>query len=179
MKNIFFLLSLLLSQLLYSQNTTQESPIQAYGSFYEVEQTDFKTDTSHPLKVVFEVGRSFDDASKPNPLIETAARYINMHYNAGVALKNLEVALVIHGSASKDILKDEKYAQKNDGIKTNSNTALITALAEKGVKIILCGQTAAYHNITKTETLPEVEFALSAMTALVQLQNDGYRLISF
>lgn len=151
--------------------------ITEYGKTFQLVNLDFKTDTTALLKVVFDIGKSFDDRTKINPLINTAARYLNMHAAAGVPSKNLKVALVIHGAAANDILSDKKY-NAIYGI-NNPNTPLLSALNDKGVHIILCGQTAAYRNILKIDVLPHIQFALSAMTALVQLQNDNYRLINF
>jgi len=148
-----------------------------YGSVYEVTTPDFKTDLKSELKAVFDVGRTFKDHTKVNPLINTAARYLNMHVNAGVSFEKLKVAIVIHGSAADDILNNSSYKIKY-GV-NNPNLSLITALAKKGVAIILCGQTAAHRGITKEDVASEVQFALSAMTALVQLQNKNYRLINF
>jgi len=121
---------------------------------------------------------TFEDPSKPNTLLETAARFINMHELAGVPKENLKVAVVIHGNASQDILTDSEYAKRVSESK-NPNTELLTALANNGVQIILCGQTAANKKISKTEAHPNVQIALSAMTALVQLQDQGYRSINF
>ncbi len=151
--------------------------ITEYGKTFTVVNPEYKTDTINNLKVVFDIGRTFADSSKVNPLINTAARFLNMHEEAGVSLEKLKVAMVIHGSAAHDILNNKNYKTKY-GI-DNPNTKLVSALSEKGVQIILCGQTAAYRKITKTQTLPEVQYALSAMTALVQLQNENYRLINF
>ncbi|MDY8135485.1 DsrE family protein [Aquimarina sp. 2201CG5-10] len=151
--------------------------ISEYGKTYQVQAPDFKTDIHSDLKAVFDIGRSFNDSTKVNPLINTAARYLNMHTESGVPFKNLKVALVIHGSAAFDILNNQMYKKKY-GI-DNPNAPLIKALSEKGVQIILCGQTAAYRKIIKKDVLPEIQFALSAMTALVQLQNNNYRLINF
>ncbi|GAA4272295.1 hypothetical protein GCM10022258_15890 [Aquimarina gracilis] len=151
--------------------------ISNYGKTYEVSSPDFKTDLQSDLKVVFDVGRTFEDNTKVNPLFNTAARYLNMHVDAGVSHEKLKVALVIHGSAAYDILNNAKYQEKYKV--DNPNADLIAALSEKGVQIILCGQTAAYRQITKEDALPEIKFALSAMTALVQLQNENYRLINF
>ncbi len=151
--------------------------ISSYGKTYEVINPGFKTDIHHDLKAVFDVGRSFKDSTKINSLFNTAARYLNMHVNAGVPFDKLKVAIVIHGSAAYDILNHKKYNSKF-GV-NNPNADLITALSNQGVKVILCGQTAAYRQITKEDTLPEIQLALSAMTALVQLQNENYRLINF
>lgn len=162
---------------MFTFSQKQGTVITEYGNTYEVTSPDFKTDTQSDLKVVFDVGRTFKDSTKVNPLFNTAARFLNMHAGAGVDLKKLKVALVIHGSAAYDILNSTTYNQKYQI--DNPNKGLITALSEKGVQIILCGQTAAYRKITKEDVLPEVKYALSAMTALVQLQNENYRLINF
>ncbi|SEM29398.1 Intracellular sulfur oxidation protein, DsrE/DsrF family [Aquimarina amphilecti] len=178
MKHTFLFLLIVLPGILFCQKESKKGTIiTEYGKTYEVKNPDFKTDLDTDLKAVFDVGRSFGDSTKLNPLINTAARYLNMHASVGVSEKNLKVALVIHGSAANDILNNEKYKSKF-GI-NNPNTSLISALTEKGVQIILCGQTAAHRNISKSDTHPNIKFALSAMTALVQLQNKNYRLINF
>jgi intracellular sulfur oxidation DsrE/DsrF family protein len=178
MKKSFFLLILLLPAISFSQELQQGNIIPEYGKTYVVDSPCFNTDTTSMLKAVFDVDRSFD-AGKPNALIETAARYLNMHEQAGVASENMNVALVIHGKAVKDVLKDEFYKQEYPAQISNPNLPLIIALSEVGVKVILCGQSAAHYKVTKDEAVPQVDFALSAMTALVQLQNDEYRLIKF
>lgn len=163
---------------LFAQNTSTKGPvITKYGSVYDVDTIDFKTDTVSILKVVFDVDRTYENLSGPNPLIETAARFLNLHVRNGFTKENLHVALVIHGNASGDILSNKKYKEKFQ--KQNPNASLIKALDKAGVKIILCGQTAAHRNILKSDALPEVQWALSAMTALIQLQNNNYRLIKF
>ncbi|WP_108805539.1 DsrE family protein [Aquimarina sp. Aq107] len=178
MKHTFLFLLALQPGILFCQKEPKKGTIiTEYGKTYDVKNPDFKTDLTNNLKAVFDVGRSFGDSTKVNPLINTAARYLNMHANAGVSVKKLKVALVIHGSAANDILNDENYNSKF-GI-NNPNTALISALTEKGVQVILCGQTAAHRNISKSDTHPKVKFSLSAMTALVQLQNKDFRLINF
>jgi intracellular sulfur oxidation DsrE/DsrF family protein len=47
------------------------------------------------------------------------------------------------------------------------------------VKIYLCGQTAAYRGFSVEELNPVVSMALSAMTAHVRLQAEGFTLIPF
>ncbi|WP_378172690.1 DsrE family protein [Aquimarina sp. SS2-1] len=175
--SILFLLLALPAVIFCQKEFKTGSVITDFGKTYEVKNPDFKTDIKNDLTVVFDIGRSFGDSTKVNPLINTAARYLNMHTNAGVPIKNLKVALVIHGSAANELLNNKSYQEKY-GI-DNPNTPLISALAEKGVQIILCGQTAAYRNISKSDVHPNIQIALSAMTALVQLQNNNYRLINF
>ena len=52
-------------------------------------------------------------------------------------------------------------------------------LMEAGVDIIICGQTAGARGLNKTNVNTNVKFALSAMTALLQYQNNGYRFMKF
>lgn len=172
------LITLLLPLLGICQQTpVTGSVIKDFGKTYQVENPQFVTDTTSAFKAVFDVGRTFKDSTQINPLLNTAARFLNMHVAAGVSQNKINAALVIHGSAAYDILNDTKYKAKY-GI-SNPNTSLITALTNQGVQIIICGQTAAYRNITNKDTHPKVQFALSAMTALIQLQNQNYRLINF
>ena len=178
-KQLILLIALVTTSLTYAQEAHTGEVIKDYGKVFTVTNPDFKTDTTAQFKAVFDVARSFDDPAKPNALIETAARFINMHREAGIPSENIKVALVVHASAYSDILKNEFYQEKFPEISTNPNAELISQLSDQGVQVILCGQTAASRKITKAEALPEIKIALSAMTALVQLQNEGYQLINF
>ncbi|UOB17330.1 DsrE family protein [Abyssalbus ytuae] len=151
--------------------------INKFGAVYEVTEADMKVHENDTLKVVFDVGKAFDDKNKTNLLIESAARFLNLHAQNGVPVQNIKVALVIHGGAAHDILKNSYYHEKFDA--DNPNALLLEELEKAGVDIYLCGQTAAHRNITREKALPQVKFALSAMTALVKLQNEEYRLINF
>jgi intracellular sulfur oxidation DsrE/DsrF family protein len=43
----------------------------------------------------------------------------------------------------------------------------------------VCGQSAAFNDVTNEDLLPGVHMALSAMTAHAQLQQEGYTLNPF
>ena len=178
MKKLLFLLAIFFASITYAQEPVSGDVIPNYGKTYPIESPGFKTDTLSKLKVVFDVNRSFD-ASQPNKLIETAARYLNMHERAGVPLENMEIALVIHGKAVQDMLKDEFYTEKFPSEAGNPNLPLLEALADNGVQIIICGQSATHYDVKPENSDPHTKFALSAMTALVQLQNENYKLINF
>ncbi|MDT3272587.1 DsrE family protein, partial [Shewanella sp. SP2S2-4] len=45
---------------------------------------------------------------------------------------------------------------------------------DHGVKFYICGQSAAYFDLTSTSLLPGVDMALSAMTAHAILAQQGY-----
>lgn len=132
---------------------------------------------SSEFKISFDAAKA-SESEALNRTLESAARFINMHAAAGVDPANIDVAVVVHGGAAFDLLKAEPFAARRDGAE-NPNAALIDALTNHGVRIILCGQTAAYRDISVDDLLPGVEMALSAMTAHAQLQQVGYTLNPF
>ncbi|TBW28413.1 DsrE family protein [Gramella sp. KN1008] len=178
MKKYLWLFASLISSFVFAQDYGPGNMIPDYGQTFTIESPGFETDTKNLLKAVIDVDRSFDP-SQPNKLIETAARYLNMHEKAGVKPENMKLALVLHGNAVFDVMKDEFYSEKFPETEKNPNLPLIEALTRNGVQVILCGQSAAHHKVTKEKADENAEFALSAMTALVQLQNEDYRLIKF
>lgn len=119
-------------------------------------------------QVAFDVAaRSETDAL--NRTLTSAARFLNMHAANGVAAENLHLAVVIHGGAINDVTTAS----------AGPNADLVAALLEHGVRLIVCGQTAAYYDVEREDLLPGVEMALSAMTAHALLQQSGYTLNPF
>lgn len=118
------------------------------------------------------------EAGELNRTLTSAARFVNMHARAGVPEERIDVAVVVHGGAVLDLLRAEPYATRNKGAK-NANAGLVEALAGKGVRIIVCGQSAAAHGVANGDLLPEIEVALSAMTAHALLQQQGYTVNPF
>ena len=121
------------------------------------------------------------DGAEPGALnrkLNTPARFLNMHAAAGVPEKNMKLAVVIHGKASLDVASAKAYGAAYEGAE-NGNVEIIKALTEQGVRVILCGQSAAYYGVGHEDMLPGVEMALSAMTAHAVLQQEGYTLNPF
>ena len=147
------------------------------GSVYEVPEADFVPDSTQVLKAIFDIERLQEDPTEVNPLINSLARYINMHVQRGIPLENIHLAFVVHGVSGKDVLTNEAY-NKRYGV-DNPNTAHIKALAEKGVHMFICGQSATWTGYEKSEIMPEVKMALSAMTVLTVYQANDYSLIRF
>lgn len=140
-------------------------------------ETDFTIPKRAKFKILFDTATGAE-AGELNRTLNSAARFINMHAKAGVPEKNMKLAVVFHGKGSFDLTQNAAYAKTYEGAE-NANVAIIKALTENGVRIILCGQSAAYHGIAKEDLLPNVEMALSAMTAHALLQQEGYTLNPF
>ena len=127
------------------------------------------------LKVVYDT-YSGAESGKVNSTFMSAAKFINMHVDAGHPQENIKVAIVVHGSTSLDVTQDAYYGEHHDGVK-NANAAVIAALVKEGVDFYICGQSAAFRGVTRENILPGVKFSLSAMTAHAMLQSQGYTLI--
>lgn len=120
------------------------------------------------FKVAFDVAKAAEDG-KASRQLESVARFLNLHGRAGVPEENMSLAIVVHGPASADLVANDANASQN----------LIEALLEAGVRIELCGQTAAYREISKTDLIPGIVITHSAMTSHALLQLDGYTLNPF
>ncbi len=151
--------------------------IEDFGRTFPTEELDFPTPIGAPLQAVFDVALAPEDAGAVNPRIDTLARFLNMHAAAGVENADMQLAVVLHGSAAKAVLRDEAH-QAQFGA-PNANAPLLAALQEQGVRIVLCGQSASSRGLRRADFVDGVELALSAMTALVVLQSEGYKLIAF
>lgn len=178
---IFLFIVLFLSFTVVSNaqdNTRQTGPIiQDFGPVFTVDDPDFITDTSQIYKVIFDIHNTPDDPSKVNPMLNTLARFLNMHAQAGVPLKNLQVAGVFHNKATHDILNDEGYMEKYK-VK-NPNLRLLDALVAAGAELYICGQSIGARGVDRSQIAEEVDVALSAMTVILSYQHKGYQLIKF
>ena len=148
-----------------------------YGAVYLVPSPGLPTPMLQELKVRFDVSETPADVKAVSAQLETAARFLNMHAKAGVSAKRLKVAVVVHGAAAKDVLSNEAYRRRH-GI-DNPNVPMIDALKRAGVRIFLCGQTAGSRSIVAADLAPSVQMALSAMTAHLVLDAEGYVLNPF
>jgi len=151
--------------------------IEAYGPVFPVPEGSFNLAAGTQYKVAMDVSATEDFAEDRNRHLESAARFLNMHARNGIDPDHIEFAIIVHGPAVKDLLKDKAYQGRFD--EPNPNTALLMGLNKAGVKIYLCGQTAAFKGYGAEEFNPAVTMALSAMTVHVRLQSEGYTLIPF
>jgi intracellular sulfur oxidation DsrE/DsrF family protein len=161
----------------YASEPATGPVIKNYGPVFEVPEGSLNLVKGKHYKVSMDVSATSENSSDLNRHLESAARFLNLHARNSIDAEDIEFAIIVHGQAGKDLLKDDVYESRFDI--PNPNTALLNALGEAGVKIYLCGQTAAYRGFAAGELSPVVTMALSAMTAHVLLQSQGYTLIPF
>jgi intracellular sulfur oxidation DsrE/DsrF family protein len=178
----YFLLSLYISICYsagYSQITqTKAGPvINEYGQVFTVNDADLLLDKDQKYKVIFDVYTDDKKPSNINPLINTVARFMNMHGQNGVPEQNMDLVIVLHGAATKDALSDTAFNKSYK--RNNPNSGLMAALKNKNVKIYVCGQSLLSKGYNNEDVSEDVQVSLSALTALVKYQTDGYQLINF
>lgn len=148
-----------------------------FGPVFSVENPEFVTDTNKVYKVIFDIHNTPDDPAKVNQMLNTLARFLNMHAQAGVPLENLKVAGVFHNKATHDVLNNSGYQAKYEV--PNPNLRLLKALDDAGAELYICGQSIGARGVDRTQIDETVDVALSAMTVILSYQSDGYQLIKF
>lgn len=149
--------------------------IDSSGPVFTVEAPDLVVPSDFVFKAVFEVTESSASPEVLNRAIDNASRFLNMHVEAGVPLENVQVAVVIHGAATTAVLNHDGYRERF-GV-ANPNVPLFDALSDAGVRLYVCGQAANVFQVPRESIAGPVNLALSAMTALVMLEAEGYERV--
>ncbi len=149
--------------------------IQGYGPTYPIDDRDVVLEEGAVYRTVFDAASYSDDLTSLNTRLVSVARYLNMHARNGTPLANMDVAVVVHGAALKTLLNNDAYKARY-GV-DNPNLELLMKLHDADVKFFVCGQSMAFGGFDKSELASPAKVALSAMTMLTVLQNDGYALL--
>jgi intracellular sulfur oxidation DsrE/DsrF family protein len=156
-------------------NSPKTGPvIEGMGPYFDI-PGGFNLQPGIHYRAVMDVAEGPQGPADLNRGIESAARFLNMHAASGIAASDMELALVLHGQAAKAALDNEAYRQRFEV--DNPNNAMLRALHDAGVKIYLCGQSAAFSGFKAEEIHPSITMAVSAMTVLTRLQIEGWALL--
>ena len=116
------------------------------------------------------------DPDKLLKSIEKVARYVNIYKGAGSEAQQVDITVVIHGDATLAVLNDDAYAKKF-GLEGNPNLDCLHKLHDAGVELLVCGQSLISKGGQPQEVVVFIDTAVSALTALVNLQSDGYAYV--
>ncbi len=150
--------------------------IQSTGMSFKVDDVTFVIPAGHTFKALFVINAGGGDSLKINEQVMTIARYVNLHARNGIPGNRVQAAAVFHANGWPALLTDSAFAARFGG-KPNPSRRLIEELVQQGAQLVLCGQTAGNRGIRRDELLPGVKVAISAMSATVYLQSQGYQLI--
>ena len=119
---------------------------------------------------------SGSDAKQVNAGLEKVAKYLNIYASGGAVPAQVQIAVVFHGEATLAVLNAKAYAAKfnTDG---NPNLKLLEELRKSNVDLYVCGQSLISKGSSPEEVVEVVHTAVSALTAVVNLQADGYAYV--
>jgi intracellular sulfur oxidation DsrE/DsrF family protein len=100
------------------------------------------------------------------------ANFFVMTDAEGVSRKRVHLAIIVHGTATQSLLTNEAYRAATG--KDNANVALLTALNDAGVQVIVCGVALINRKVPRDKLLPFVKVATSATMARATLHAQGY-----
>ncbi|CAB3774140.1 DsrE family protein [Paraburkholderia humisilvae] len=149
--------------------------IQGYGNIHFLPDSAFKPEPGHTYKVVFALTQDAKNPRKVNPALDHVARTVNLYVEAGVPLKDLTFVAVAYGAATPLALDNAHYRAKY-GV-PNPNLPLIEKLKAAGVTVAVCGQAVAEHHFQYEWIDKDVTLALSGLTTVTTLEQQGYALM--
>ena len=162
-----------------TRNDLHDGPlIEGFGRHVDLPNADFVMRTDDNIyKVAFEIFQPLNAPERPHMRLEAAARFMNMHAHAGISKENLQVKLVLHGGGTRAAMTNEAYQERYE--MDNPSLPLLEALSAAGVELFLCEQSRVLNGLDANEVSAPVKSALSAMTAVVTLQADGYQFLTY
>ena len=120
-----------------------------------------------------------DGPTKPDSVVpgfRQAASFLYVTDSNGVPRANVHLAVVVWGTATHSLLKNEAYkaAKGTD----NASIPLLQALNDAGVQVIVCGVALINRKLSPSNLLPFVKVAPTATHALATLHAQGYGLFT-
>jgi len=152
------------------------TPAVKAGPMHPLPDAAYQPDKTTVYKAVFAVTRPSKGAKDPDGGLTPAARAVNVFASAGVPLDHLKFVVLIYGMEASPMVMDNAHYKKRFG-KDNPSLAVIHALTKAGVKVVVCGQALAAGGIKHEWVDPDVTIALSALSTMVILQDQGYAVL--
>jgi intracellular sulfur oxidation DsrE/DsrF family protein len=165
-----------LAPMAYAVNPPTITPgIQGEGAMHPLPDAAYQPPKDTTYKVVFALTRSADSPQEVSPSLIRVARTVNLYVSAGVPISHLKFVAVASGPATAAVLDDAHYRAKFGVV--NPNAGLIHKLREAGVDVAVCGQAVLESDFETSWISHDVTLALSALTTVTLLQQQGYALM--
>lgn len=149
--------------------------ITGFGYINPLPDAKLQPDPNQDYKVVFDVSKGDIGTGDVNAGLWHVARALNLFATDGKPAENLEIAVVIHGSATSAVLSDNTYEARY--LKKNPNAELIAKLKAAGVKLYVCGQAIVDSGYYYQNVRDDIEVVLGAIAAEIKLVTEGYVLV--
>lgn len=151
---------------------TGEALIREIGGTPDVTDPTFRAPADLTYKMAWHVTEAPEQANGLVPGLRTPPNLLRQLETNGVPRRNIKMAIIVHGTATPSLLNNAAYKARTGA--DNGSIALLTALHEAGVQIIVCGQALVNRNVPRDQLLPFVQVATTATTAHIILATQGY-----
>ena len=105
--------------------------------------------------------------------LKRAALVLNLYGAAGLKPTDVQIAIVLHGKATRCCLNDAAYAKRTKA-ERNPNLPVIAALQKAGVQVAVCGQALNYSGYAEEEVAQNIPVTLAAVLFLMNRHAEGY-----
>lgn len=146
------------------------------GPMHPLPNAAYQPSKTTTYKAIFAVTRPSKGANDPDGGLTPVARAVNVFASAGVPLDHLKFVVLIYGMEASPMVLDNAHYKARFG-KDNPNLAVIHELTKAGIKVVVCGQALAAGGIEHSWVDPDVTIALSALSTMVILQDEGYAVL--
>ena len=153
----------------------QTPALTGVGKMHPLPEAAYQPQKAAIYKIVFSVTKAGGKPGEVSPSLDQVARAVNLYASAGTPLDHLKFVAVLHGAATAAALDNSHYKQQF-GV-DNPNLEIIRKLGAAGTDVAVCGQAMAEHHFQYEWIAPNVTLALSALTTITVLENEGYALM--
>lgn len=167
----FASLLLLLPIVCFAQ-TYQFPSVKGYGAVVNYENVSLP---SKGAKIVIDMTSADPTGQGHSRSMDRVARLINLYGLGGITPEQLEIVVVVHSAAYETILSHSAYQKRFN--KDNPNLDALNTLTAAGVQFMVCGQSIHARKVALDEINPNVKLAISAITTLVEHQQNGFTLL--
>jgi intracellular sulfur oxidation DsrE/DsrF family protein len=154
---------------------TGEALIRKLGAGPDVASPTFPAPKDLTYRVAWHVTQAPDSARDVVPGFRTPANFLTMTDDNGVPRKNVHLAIIVHGNATRSLLRNDAYKAMTGS--DNGSIPLLQALHDAGVQVIVCGVALINRKVPRDQLLPFVTVATSATLAHAVLAAQGYVVI--
>lgn len=155
---------------------TGEALIQKEGAGPNVPVITFPASKDLVYRVAWHATVGPENPAELAAAFRAPANFLWMAGREQVPRRNIQLALIVHGTATQSLMRNEAYRALRGA--DNASIPLLTALHEAGVQIIVCGVALVNRNVPRESLLPFVTIAHTAGMAHATLAAQGYTVIS-
>jgi intracellular sulfur oxidation DsrE/DsrF family protein len=128
-----------------------------------------------PKRVAFQIDGDVTAPKNVNASLEKVARSINLYVADGVPLDHLNCVVMLGRSSAALALNDRRYRERY-GV-ANPNLDLLNKLRAAGVQVVVSEQALADQHWDKNDLTQNAALALSSLTAVSSLAQNGYTVM--